>query len=293
MNLALRLKRAQQEAEKLLRDESLESVPVDVLEIAASRNILVQPKPDTHDGVSGMLVRHGNHFGILYATFIKSQGFQRFSIAHELGHYFLAGHSDHVLKNGAHQSLAEFRSVDTYEQEADAFAVGLLMPTGPFQRELRKRADGLKGIEEMAALCVTSMTSTAIRYAELTRAASAVIVSTGTTIDFCRMSENLKLLKGLQWLKKGTPLPGGTLTSSFNLNEDYVAHAKRDETEIDIRDWLGGTRRVMAQEEVIGLGSYGRTLTVLTCPGIEEEAYGSEEDDEDKLIESWTPRFRK
>ena len=52
--------------------------------IAEQLEITVQAKPATSGGVSGMLVRHGDRFGILYATHIPSLGFQRFSIAHEL-----------------------------------------------------------------------------------------------------------------------------------------------------------------------------------------------------------------
>ncbi len=38
-----------------------------------------------------MLLREGNEFGIFYSTAISNKGFQRFSIAHELGHYSLEG----------------------------------------------------------------------------------------------------------------------------------------------------------------------------------------------------------
>lgn len=65
-------------------------------------------------------LRHGNDFMIVYATFIDSEGFRRLSIAHELGHYFLEKHIDHVLpKDGAHQSHAGFTSADSDEQEPD------------------------------------------------------------------------------------------------------------------------------------------------------------------------------
>ncbi len=296
MNLAFRLKLAQQTAEKLVRDEKLESLPVDVLALAASRGITVQAKPATADGVSGVLARHGDEFGILFATFIKSPGFQRFSIAHELGHYFLPGHIDHILpESGQHESHAEFRSPDPYEQEADSFAVGLLMPTNPFQKELRRFDDGLDAIEGMADLCGTSLTATAIRYAELTKAACAIVVSTGQNVDYCRLSQNIKLLKGLHWIKKGTSLPSPSLTASFNANTSSIAGGDREECEVDIRDWFGGTRKVTAREEVVGLGSYGRALTVVTCPDIEGEAYGEDggEESEEDIAERWTPRFRK
>ena len=41
-----------------------------------------------------------------------------------------------------------------------------------------------------------------------------------------------------------------------------------------------------------GLGRYGSTLTVLTC-AIRDESDENDDEDEDKLIEGWTPRFHK
>jgi len=59
-------------------------------------------------------------------------------------------------------------------------------------------------------------------------------------------------------------------------------------------DWLGGVRSVKALEEVIGLGSYGKTLTVLTCPSIQDQLDEEEEgDDEESMTDRWTPRFRR
>lgn len=295
MNLAVRLKRAQMQAEQFLRDEGIASLPIDVIEIAESRGILVQGKPGTAPGVSGMLVRAGDEFGILYATHINSLGFQRFSIAHELGHYLLEGHIDHILpKDGTHVSEAGFTSANPFELEADHFAAGLLMPSTLFQAELRKVNDGLDAIEALSGECITSLTATAIRYAELTRAAAAVIVTTGQHLDYCRLSDGIKSIKGLNWLKKGSIVPADTETARLNASPGLIARAERSSAEIDLRTWLGGDHRVDALEEVIGLGTYGRTLTVLTCPGVEDQLYGyDDEDNEERLIESWTPRFRR
>src|SRR3546814_11547152 len=96
--------------------------------IAASRDIEVKEKRDTTGGVSGMLLRHGDVFGILYATHIRSEGFHRFSVGHELGHYFLDGDIDHILPNdGIHTSHAGYVSADPYELAAEPFASGLMM----------------------------------------------------------------------------------------------------------------------------------------------------------------------
>ena len=58
----------------------------------------------------------------------------------------------------------------------------------------------------------------------------------------------------------------------------------------DLQDWFGGDRSIPITEEVAGLGSYGKTLTVLTALDLEERLKEIEE--EENLIESWTPKFR-
>jgi Zn-dependent peptidase ImmA (M78 family) len=292
---AFRLKMAKQKAEAFLRDEGITNLPVDPFAISASRDIEVKAKPDSIDGVSGMLLRHGDVFGILYATHIPSEGFHRFSIAHELGHYFLEGHIDHILPaDGMHMSHAGFVSADPYELEADQFAAGLLMPSAPFKRAISRHNPGLEIIESLAGLCRTSLTATAIRYAELTEDAVAVVISTGPLIDFCFLSETIKSLPQMSWLRKGTPVPQNTVTARLNASSTRVANGDRAEADIDIMDWLGGVRSVPATEQILGLGRYGKTLTVLTCPSVQDETYTEDDgDDEDKLAESWTPRFRR
>jgi hypothetical protein len=292
---AFRLKMAKQQAEALLRNEGITTLPVDPFAIARSRDIEVRPNPDTAGGVSGMLLRYGNAFGILYATHIPSEGFQRFSVGHELGHFFLEGHIDHVLpKDGVHTSHAGFVSADPYELEADQFAAGLLMPSSPFKRAFGRHDLGLAAIESLAGLCKTSLTATAIRYSELTDAAVAIVISTGAVVDFCFMSDTIKSLPQLSWLRKGTPVPQGTATARFNANARRVAEREREEANIDVMDWLGGSRSVRAIEQVIGLGNYGKTLTVIACPSLRDETYGGDdEEDEESVVARWTPRFHR
>ena len=284
---------AKQKGEALVREFKIDSLPVDPFAIAADQDIVVEAKPDTEPGVSGMLLRHGDVFGILYATHIPNEGYQRFSVGHELGHYFLDGHIDHVLpEDGIHASHAGFLSTEPYELEADHFSAGLLMPRALFSRALSRAGQGLVAVESVAGLCRTSLTATAIRYAELTDDAVAIIISTGKTIDYCFLSDTIKSLPELTWLRKGTPIPKATETAKFNADPVRVANADRTEVDIDIMDWLGGTRSVEAVEEVISLGSYGKTLTVLTCPSLVDETYQDEDEDID-LEERWTPRFRR
>lgn len=294
MNSLFRLKMAKQKGEALVKELGIATLPVDPFAIAAGRDIVVKAKPDTVDGVSGMLLRHGNAFGILYATHIPSEGFQRFSVGHELGHYFLDGHTDHLLKNGAHASRAGFISGDPYELEADNFAAGLLMPGGLCKRFIARRDPGLAAIEALAGDCRTSLTAAAIRFAELTDDAVAVIISSGTSIDYCFLSETMKSLPQLSWLRKGSSVPTGTATARLSANAERVLKANREAAEIDVMDWLGGTRSMIVTEEVVGLGRYGKTLTVLSSSRLGREEDGDDDADADEQLEErWTPRFRR
>jgi hypothetical protein len=242
-----------------------------------------------------MLLRHGIQFGILYATHIASEGFQRFSISHELAHYFLEGHVDHVLgKDGVHESRAGFVSADPYELEADNFAAGFLMPDFLFKPSIGKYAPGLAAVEGAASDCRTSLTATAIRYSELADHAVAAIISTGQTIDYCFLSDSMKSLPKLAWLRKGAPVPSATRTAEFNRDSDRVLAGERVSDEIDVVEWLSGTQSAKVVEEVIGLGNYGKTLTILSSRSIGREDDDEDGDEEERdLVERWTPRFRK
>lgn len=280
-------------ASLVLREMKIEGLRVDPQDIATRKDILVQAKPDTVDGVSGMLVKAGDQFGIMYATNIPSKGFRKFSIAHEIGHYCIEGHCDALLSKGVHYSHAGFHSSDSFEQEADYFAAALLMPELAFRKEMNRHDAGLKCIEELRKACETSLTATAIRYACLTRDGAAVILSSGETIDYCFMSEGLKEAKGISWIRKGTAVPDGTVTAAFNARPENVRTGARDSGDGRLTDWMGGERVYRMQEEVIGLGQYGRTLTVLTCEGLRADKESEYDDEEAELIESWTPKFRR
>jgi hypothetical protein len=290
-----RLKIAEQKGEALLKQEGITTLPVDPFAIAASHDILVEAKPDAADGVSGMLLRHGDTFGILYGTYIPNDGFQRYSISHELGHYFLDGHVDHLLPgDGIHSSRAGFISGDPYELEAYNFAAGLLMPATLYKRLIIRRDPSLDAVESLASDCRTSLTATAIRFAELTDDAVAVIISTRNVIDYCILSEAMKSLPQLSWLKKGSAVPMGTATARLSASAERVLRGDRAIDEIDVMDWLGGTRSAVVTEEVVGLGTYGKTLTILSSSRIGHKEDGLDDDDNDaEIVERWTPRFRR
>lgn len=92
----------------------------------------------------------------------------RFSIAHELGHFYLDIHHAYLRHGGkAHGSRGEYVNDATIEREADAFAAGLLMPERLIRRIVNQDVLSLAAIEQIAEAFQTSLVSTALRCVEL------------------------------------------------------------------------------------------------------------------------------
>ena len=256
---------AEREAEKAFAAHTSGELPICPFTIAKKVDIIIQPKPSSERGVSGFLMRVGNVFGIQYASHIANDGFIRFTVAHELGHYFLPGHAEHLFPNGdgLHKSRSGFISGDRYERQADYFASALLMPENLFRQRANRAGRGFAAIEKLAKEFQTSVTATAIRFTKVTDDAVAVVVSSGDHIDYCFMSDRIRDLRGITWIRKGDLLPDRTPTAEFNADASNVDEARREEGASYLDDWFDGAPRVEVNEDVVGLGSYGKTLTVL------------------------------
>jgi hypothetical protein len=265
---------AEGEAQRVLAEHPFPQPPICPFTIARNVGIVVEPKDCQERGVSGFLMRVGDTFGIQYARHIASGGFIRFTVAHELGHYFLPGHAEHLFSGGKqeHQSRSGFISGDRYERQADYFASALLMPKARFRKEADRAGLGFTAIQKLAMLFQTSLTATAIRYAKHSEDAVAVIVSDGQQIEYCFMSDRIRDLPGITWIRKGTRLPNGTPTARFNCDESNIEDARQKEGSSHLGDWFEGAPDVEVNEDVVGLGSYGKTLTVLfTDEDIDDE----------------------
>jgi Zn-dependent peptidase ImmA (M78 family) len=104
-----------------------ETPPIDVIRIAAEQGLTVRYEP-MEETVSGMLVIRDDQ-RVIAVNQTHHEHRRRFTIAHELGHYFL--HRDHssVFVDAVYYR-DESSSEGTKQQEiaANAFAAELLMP---------------------------------------------------------------------------------------------------------------------------------------------------------------------
>lgn len=282
MSKTLDLLEAESEAENVIRQQGITSLPVCPFTIAKNSEITVHPKDSDEPGVSGFLMRVGSTFAILYARHIANEGFIRFTVAHELGHFFLPGHPQLLFPNGdgIHQSKSGFISQEREERQADQFAAALLMPEMLFKKAIDRAGQGFPAIQTLADLCKTSITSTAIRYAKYVDDALAVIVSSGDRVEYCFLSDRLRDAKNFQWLKKGDLIAPRSTTASFNKKPANIEDGKQEEGSCCLDDWFDDAPQVEMNEDVVGLGSYGKTLTVLfTGEDLEDEDASDEDDD--------------
>jgi hypothetical protein len=286
-----RLLAARRHGERIALEEGFTSFPIDPFAIADANEIIVEAKDPGAKGVSGGIIFNDAGAGIFYATDITNEGFQRFTVAHELGHYFLEGHPEEILATAPiHMSRAGFtEGTSSIELEADHFASGLLLPTRLVRQALGASQVGLRGILDLADAACCSITASAIRAAECSEYPMAVIVSCGPDVRYAFLSEAFKRLDKLRFLRKDSPLPPGH-TKAFNADSENVARGKTACRQTSLAAWFSCMRSLDLDEEIVGLGKSGLTLTVLSSDVLAAHDDDGAEHEEAELIQSWTPR---
>lgn len=138
----LEIRRIRQRVEGLLSESGVRRPPVPVEEIAERLGLEIRYAPFDGD-LSGALVRSKDetYIGVNSSDHPNRQ---RFTIAHELGHFVLhRGITLHVDKN-FRVNLRDgdsSRGIDRDEMEANRFAAELLMPTRLIMRDLEQLRD--------------------------------------------------------------------------------------------------------------------------------------------------------
>ncbi len=175
LGLKIRLNREKRAADlacDILEAAGLMSAPVNPVAVASLEYPrLVMKSGDFKDAFDGRLEYHvaSDRFILFFNTKYDSTNNDhhprtRFSISHELGHYYLDDHRGFLMRGGgAHSSTSEFVADDIVEREADAFAAGLLMPSKLFCPIVNEKEPTIQRIKSIADDFQTSWVSTAIR----------------------------------------------------------------------------------------------------------------------------------
>lgn len=200
--------------------------PVDCRSIAEGFGITVHSDDIDAEFEGGLFIEPGLT-AIIYNNNIREDGRKNFTIGHELGHFFL--HKDRKELRCSLADLTDFGANPTHpaniEQEANRFAVTLLMPPDDFRRSIQGHVPSIALVSQLADdRYQTSLTATAYRMVELApRPLALVIVKDGRVY---RWRRNDRMAQTGFWLNKGDPIPD--IASSMQ-NESTDAEAWLDE----------------------------------------------------------------
>lgn len=227
--------------------------------------------------VYGALYLDGAGFGIVVSTACHGPGHRAFTIAHELGHYHIDGHVEAMFPDGQHQqvfsSAGHFRSRrDPREREADWFAAELLMPERWAGPRCRPLAPTVAAIQHLATDFGVSLPCAGVRYTELSEEPVALVLSQDGQIEWLAFSQRMSDHGWSRRSWKRELVPTHSATRRLARDRAHVERGDTDEASGLLCEWFDGApTAVTLEEEALGLGRYGRVLTVLSAPGLRTE----------------------
>ena len=255
-------------AENVLQSFNLWRLPVRPLEIAAQEGIIVQPgffgegfdaRIEYYRSQHGFCIFHAQPGGW------RTDGRVQFSLAHELGHFYLPAHRERLLKGIRHNSESDFESSNRTELEADEFAADLLMPMELFRAQLNSFRNGFCTIDNLATLAKrleTSLTSTARRYCESDREPCTIFFSTNGLMHWGTASQDMQLL-GMYFCETNNPPPAGSKTAELWAKIRAGEQAEKMEGRVPAEVWFKWPKAANLWEEAMPLGQ-NRVITELT-----------------------------
>lgn len=286
-----RLSAAGREADSVVEHLGL-TAPIDPFTIIRSENPLLRAGGgDFGNRYDGMLEynKRKNRFLLFYNTKYDA-GYSpgthhprtRFTIGHELGHYFLDRHRAYLMRReSAHLSKGEFLSDIVVEKEADSFAASILMPTKlarPIINSAELSVGRLSGIADRFNV---SLVSAAFRSVSLSDFPCGVAGIRGGRVAWIFASD--PLIKAGIYPNKGF-LPAN---AEEPWAEFQTGYAENSVDEGRVRDWFNvydkdDLNKVHVTEEYIPVTNMGTLLVLLTMDEAdvfpeEEEQY--EDDD--------------
>jgi len=231
---------------------------------------------DSFDGLLELKNGQFHIYGNLDRLISVDAARSRFTVGHELGHFFIDEHRRGLMKSGkVHGSLIELQSDLIIENEADLFSANLLMPAKEIQKCMKQKPIGLELCIEISNRFNASLLSSAVRVVDLTSQPCAI---------FKWFNQKL------EWASLSTELFAAGMRRNKNISEDlYPDAATRKvgrgistgiEESITTADyWFSCLKsyqnaQAIFKEQAISLGSYGVLSFLIPMDPIRNESSG-------------------
>lgn len=157
----------EEKAEEVIGKFTDGKIPINPLVIAKINNINVENVEFNQTNISGMLQITQNEQATIFVKYNDHSNRKRFTIAHELGHFFLHYEQNKTFVDkdlSFYRNNPELSSRD-YEIEANQFAASLLMPREQVVREWVNRKN--PAVDELAKIFGVSPSSMGFRITNL------------------------------------------------------------------------------------------------------------------------------
>lgn len=193
----------------------------------------------------------------------------RFTLSHELGHYFIDEHRNNLASGRVrpHPSFSDKCVGDLLvEREADFFASRLLLPDARFQQATKNCRTGLAGIDSVAGKFEVSLTCASIRFvtAEVWPCVVIKWSSEGYAWKWC--SKQFWSLGYRKTVESSAALPEDSATArclQSNGTERSIIEMGTTASAWFPSVSARSIKNIVLREEAIALGRFG-VLTVLT-----------------------------
>ena len=148
------------------------SVPVNVFALCEKFNINVVF--DSLSDAEAYFICKNAIKKVIIDSRIQYESRIKFTIAHEIGHFYLPWHNYDIFKCSA-VDISSFKSDNIFENEANAFAAELLIPTEELIKDINKKDISMGLIKSLAQKYGVSLTSVAIRAIKNTDDSVAIV----------------------------------------------------------------------------------------------------------------------
>lgn len=175
-------------ATKIIDDYCISS-PKDLIleDVAAGEYLFIKEAPLKN--FLGMINYRENYGIITINSNINDKGQKYFTIAHEMGHFFLERNKPEELRGCNIEDLSSFKSVKYKEDNANIFAAELLMHRPWFKEFIKNREINFELIKDIAKYFNVSLSAAALRYINIGEKPAAVIYTKNEVVQWSAISD--------------------------------------------------------------------------------------------------------
>jgi hypothetical protein len=195
----------------------------------------------------------------------------RFTLGHELGHYFIDEHRRALTSGHApeHGSFIYDHHDNQAEQEADFFAASLLMPRSHFLKSVESTSPILQTILDISSTFNVSTQCAAIRCVEWAEWLCTIIMFRDGKTPWWLISPRLAN-SGYLFLRRLDSYQAAQGSATFDASQPGAHNWNVFHSTTTAAMWFSGVsqasrRNVILQEEAVRLGRHG-VLTFLSFP---------------------------